>query len=469
MSAFLRALTGKVSIQDQVSASVRERTQASSFSQTVYGGNDTGIQKSSAFSKLIAYFKANPVIAWVSGSGLAVVIVLCVLLPIILSGGKNPTPTGGGSVGDIGSSDIGDPDIGDPDISDPDIGDPDIEVEDPPVDNAPDETPDTSTEPSDPSVSTVQMETRDLGILNASIDIPSDYAVSEDGFTFVNADRGCAIMANFVWNIGVPVYSLSDVATNREMIVSSVMTELEVTDYTILTAGPDSIGSQEAYQICFEGTDKDGVSMELIYMAIQGSNPFGCYSVLGAYPLGDEAGKEEVYEILQTFQSNGVPDTTYSMWYSDNVGIKIIIDDSIALGSVWETEIQLENGVAKVIVIYPTQAAMDAGLGNIDSPDSGGVEVGYVSEYGYSTPEELLNAHVDSAIAAGGTVGERYTVALGGAEWLCQDYTISSFNFSSAAAVIDGQCFYMSAMYNASNQEAVIALCNQVLASVRPW
>ena len=57
---------------------------------------------------------------------------------------------------------------------------------------------------------------------------------------------------------------------------------------------------------------------------------------------------------------------------------------------------------------------------------------------------------------------------MGGADWLCQDYAIGSYNFSSGAAVIDGQLFYLSAMYTTSNQEAVTALTNQVLASVRP-
>lgn len=57
----------------------------------------------------------------------------------------------------------------------------DIGAENPPVVNVPSETPGTTTEPSDSSVPTAEMETRDLGILNASIDIPSDYAVSEDG------------------------------------------------------------------------------------------------------------------------------------------------------------------------------------------------------------------------------------------------------------------------------------------------
>ena len=466
MDAFLRALTGRVSVQEKVAASVSERTLASSFGQTVYGGNDVVMQKPGAFSKLIAYFKANPIIAWVSGGGLLVIIALCIILPIALSGGKKSTPTGGGGSSGVGGDGIGD-----------------ISAENPPVFNIPDETPETAAEPSEPSepaessepsessepaAPSAEMKTRDLGILSASIDVPSDYVVSADGFSFVNKDRGCVITTSFAWNIGVPIYTLSDVEVNREAIVSSVMAGFEVADYTILAAGYDSIGSYESYQIYFEGTDADGVSMELIYTAVQGNNPFGCYILLGAYPKGDEACKQEINSIIQSFQSKGEPDITYGMWYSENIGIKIIIDNSIAQGSVWETEIPLEDGVAEVIVIYPTEAAREVGLGSIDSPDAGGVELGYAAQFGCNTPEELLNAHSEIAKAADGTVGERYSAVLGGVEWLCQDYTMGSHNFSSGAAVIDGQLFYISAMYNASNQEAVMALCNQALASVRP-
>ena len=97
------------------------------------------------------------------------------------------------------------------------------------------------------------------------------------------------------------------------------------------------------------------------------------------------------------------------------------------------------------------------------------MEVGYAAQYGYTTPEEVLDAHIGTAEAVGGTVGTRYTASLGGVEWLCQDYLIDAYNFSSAAGFVDGQLVYLRAMYNDSNQEAVMALCNQVLASVRPW
>ena len=435
MEAFLRALTGRAPIQEQVAASVNERTQA--LNQTAYGGDVSGGRNPNAFSKLIAFFKANPVIAWVSGGAVLVVVALCIILPIALSSGGKASQAGGGG----GTT---------PSVS------------------VPGEAPGSSSEPTSPSTSTAEMETRDLGVLNASIDIPSDYLVSEDGFTFMNEDRGCAIMTGFIWNAGVPIYSLSDVETNQEAIVSSVMAGFDVSDFTILSSDYDTLDAQLTYQIYFEGTDSDGVSMEMISVAMQGDNPFGCYFLLGAYPKGDEAGKEEVNGIIQTFQTKGAPDITYSMWYSESIGIKIIIDNSIALGSVWETEIQLADGVAQIIAIYPTEAAKEAGLGNLDSPDAGGVEVGYVSAYGYSTAEEMLDGNAAAAAAAGGTAGERYTAVTGGVEWLCQNYTMGSYYFSSGAAVIDGQCIYLSGMYSDSNQEAVVALCNQVMASVRP-
>ena len=365
-------------------------------------------------------------------------IALCIILPIALSGSMGGTLPGGAAVGK------------DPGVS------------------AEAAAPGVTAEPSVPPVSAPELETRDLGILSASIGVPSDYVVSADGFSFANEERGCAVTTSFVWNLGVPIYTLSDVELHLDEIIASVMMGFDVADYTIYSAEYGAVGGRDAYQVCLEGTDASGVSMDMLYLAVQGENPFGCYIILGAWSKGDEAGRREIEDILQSFRCSGVPDMTYSMWYSDNIGIKFIIDDSLALGSVWETEIQLENGVAEIIAIYPTEAAMEIGLGDVNSPDSGGVEVGYVSEYGYGTPEEMLNGNAASVEASGGTVGERYAAVSGGVEWLCQNYSIGSFYFSSAATVIEGRCIYLSAMYNDTSQKAVVALCNQVMASVRP-
>lgn len=438
MGALLRTLRGEVPVREQVVAGVSKRAQDPALGQSSYDAEDAAGRRHGLFSRLAAVCKAKPAIAGLAGGGLLVVIALCIILPITLSGSKEGTLPGGAAVGEV------------PGVS--------AEVA----------TPGSTAEPSVPPVSVPELETRDLGILSASIGVPSDYVVSADGFSFANEERGCAVTTSFVWNLGVPIYTLSDIESHLDEIIASVMLGFDVADYTIHSAEYGAVGGRDAYRVYFEGTDAAGVSMDMLYLAVQGENPFGCYIILGAWSKGDEAGGQEIGDILQSFRCNGVPDITYSMWYSENIGVKFIIDDSLAIGSVWETEIQLENGVAEIIAIYPTEAAMEVGLGDISSPDSGGVEIGYVSEYGYSTPEEMLDGNADSVEASGGIVGQRYAADSGGVEWLCQNYSIGSFDFSSAAAVIEGRVFYLSAMYNDTSQEAVVALCNQVMASVRP-
>ena len=438
MGALLRALRGEVPVREQVVAGVSKRAQDPALGQSSYDAEDAAGRRHGLLSRLAAVCKAKPAIAGLAGGGLLVVIALCIILPITLSGSKEGTLPGGAAVGEV------------PGVS--------AEVA----------TPGSTAEPSVPPVSVPELETRDLGILSASIGVPSDYVESADGFSFANEERGCAVTTSFVWNLGVPIYTLSDIESHLDEIIASVMLGFDVADYTIHSAEYGAVGGRDAYRVYFEGTDAAGVSMDMLYLAVQGENPFGCYIILGAWSKGDEAGGQEIGDILQSFRCNGVPDITYSMWYSENIGIKFIIDDSLAIGSVWETEIQLENGVAEIIAIYPTEAAMEVGLGDISSPDSGGVEIGYVSEYGYSTPEEMLDGNADSVEASGGIVGQRYAADSGGVEWLCQNYSIGSFDFSSAAAVIEGRVFYLSAMYNDTSQEAVVALCNQVMASVRP-
>lgn len=134
-----------------------------------------------------------------------------------------------------------------------------------------------------------ELETRDLGILSASIGVPSDYVVSADGFSFANEERGCAVTTSFVWNLGVPIYTLSDIESHLDEIIASVMLGFDVADYTIHSAEYGAVGGRDAYRVYFEGTDAAGVSMDMLYLAVQGENPFGCYIILGAWSKGDEA------------------------------------------------------------------------------------------------------------------------------------------------------------------------------------
>ena len=305
------------------------------------------------------------------------------------------------------------------------------------------------------------MVTQDLGILNATIEIPSDYTV-EDGLNFLNEEKGCAVMTDYLWNIDGPIYSLADVESQREVIVSKLMQDLEVSDYQILAAGPDQVGDSEAYQICFEGTDSEGVSMEMIVMAVDGHG-FGCYFIITAFPKGDEAAADEIVSIIRSFKSNGMPETTYKAYYAERAGVKVIIDESTAQGGVADMEIELNmNGIGTVheMFLYPTQEDRNAAVGQGFS-----VEIGKASEFGLSTPEEVIEFNKNLS----GTNNETYSFSSGGVEWLAYDFTMGGKNFSYSSAVIDGECYLVGCVFNDSNKDAIVALYNQATASLRAW
>lgn len=444
MEAFIGALNGRVSVQDQVAASISQRTQATAYRQEGYGqiayqqpaynGGGAAAGKPSAFSRFLSYMKANPVVAWVSGGGLLAVIALCIILPIVLSGGGEKTPSG---VGDGGNTPV---------ISQPQTSNPEPTTD-----------PEPTTEPP------AEMVAQDLGILNATIEIPSDYTETENGLSFINEDKGCIVMTDYLWNIDGPIYSLADVETQRETIVANLMQELEVSDYQILAAGPDRVGSTDVYQIYFEGTDSEGISSELVIMAVDGYD-FGCYFIITCYPKGDEAAKAEIHSIIQSFKSNGAPEVTYKAYGASDAGVKVIVDSSLVQGGVVDLELTLNmNGIGTVheMILYPTQADKETGVGR------GGyvVEVSKASEFGCSTPEEVVQYNRNVS----GTNNETYTFTSGGVEWLAYDFTLAGKNFSYAAAMIDGECYLVGCMFNDSNKDTVTTLYKQAIASVRSY
>ena len=110
--------------------------------------------------------------------------------------------------------------------------------------------------------------------------------------------------------------------SQREAIAAILMQNLfEVSDYQILAAGPDQVGSAGAYQIYLEGTDSEGVSNEVVIMAVEGYD-FGCYFIITSYPKGDEVAEAEIHSIIQSFESNGAPEVSYEMWCAKRAGVK---------------------------------------------------------------------------------------------------------------------------------------------------
>ena len=64
---------------------------------------------------------------------------------------------------------------------------------------------------------------------------------------------------------------------------------------------------------------------------------------------------------------------------------------------------------------------------------------------------------------------DRYTLELGGQEWLCQDYVVGDYVFAYASAMIEDACYVVGCMYDDSTENAILALYQQALSSVRPW
>ena len=158
-----------------------------------------------------------------------------------------------------------------------------------------------------------------------------------------------------------------------------------------------------------------------------------------------------------------MPDTTYKMYYADRAGVKVIIDDSLVQGGVSDVEVRLnEHGIDTVyeMFLYPTQADSDAALG-----EGFAVEIGRASEFGLSTPEEVIEYNQNVS----GTNNESYTFVSGGVEWLANDFTMSGKNYSYASAIIDGQCYLVGCVFNDSNRDTIVTLYNQAISSLRGW
>lgn len=455
MEAFLGALNGNISLQEQVAASVSQRTQAAYgqesqgqtvYQQTSYKNEEVSAQKNASVSGFFSCMKAHPIVT-VFSCGLLTVVILFVIIPLAFSGGEKKASTGGGS----GST------------------------------TAVSRMPLNDSEPATEEPISAEMVTRDLGDLNATIDMPSNYEVTtDDGLNFVNEGKdgggGCTIMINYAWDTLLPlfgswesvgpIYSLSDVESQREAIASRLTSK--TADHRILAAGPDQVGEAAAYQIFFETTSSKGTKMNHIVMAVEGYE-FGCYFIYAVYSQGDEALETEIHSIIQSFVSKGKPNSTYKMYYGTKSGVKVIVDDAVAEGRVQDTTVSLGTaGAIAELVIYPTDEAVNAGFGST-TPDSGIIEVLNANQMALDTPKEVVKYMRKTAGGLGASVGDNYKVQMGGVKWLCVDYSMKNLNFRTASAMIKDKCYSVSCTYTSSNKTEVEKLFNQAMESVHAW
>lgn len=417
MSEFIQALTGRASVQDKITASVSKKTQALSMGRKTCAEKETAGQTKNAVSRFMAYLKTNPVIAWVFGCGLAAVVALCIILPIALSSG-NDAP-----IADIPSSPS---------------------------------TPSTipSGQTNVPVADTVEY---DLGIYSAAMSVPQNYVQRENSYTFIdNENQRMVALVDYAWQFGGPIYSLSDVENNHEKIVTELLQKLEFSgDYSMITTGADTVGSQNAYQIYFTVTE-DGVVMEFLIEAVEGQNGFGCYFLLGCYASGDTIGQTEVYEAISSFRCKGPIDISYGVVSDSAAGVKAICDSS-KITATKSSSFTLPNGNGGTAMLL---------YFNSDSNQYIEVEKGNAS--GSNASEcmaYLCGIWKDNPNAA---IGEAREETIGGIVWQIQEISYNSNSVAVAAADINGQPYVVGMNTDQANESNARAIFADVLSTLRP-
>ena len=216
MEAFIGALNGRVSVQDQVAASISQRTQATAYRQEGYGqiayqqpaynGGGAAAGKPSAFSRFLSYMKANPVVAWVSGGGLLAVIALCIILPIALSGGGEKRPTGGGGGGNT------------PVISQPQTSNPEPTTD-------PERQQTRNRQQTQSLLQNLQRKWWRRILASSTLRLRSRRIIrGMRRRRFLSMRLKAAVLWWIIsWNIDGPIYSLADVESQREAIAANLM------------------------------------------------------------------------------------------------------------------------------------------------------------------------------------------------------------------------------------------------------
>ena len=414
MKTFLSALKGETLAPQNVQARGAEQNTAPGAINKRPRSAQRSAEPPKGIEKLKRYLKKNPVIGWVMAGGLVGILALCIILPIALSS-KDKTP--------IASS-------------------------------QPTQTAQTDTN----VISNTGSKEYDLGIYAGKISVPNSYTQQENSWTFVdNQNQRLIALVDYAWLLGGPVYSLSDVENNREAIVDQLAQKMNLQNaqHAILTAGPDTIGNQNAYQIFFSAT-QDNKQMEFIVEAVEGKNDFGCYFLVGCYFSEDAAGKTEVYKALSSFRCTGAIDISYGIVSDSSARVKAICDTSLIKKTNTST-FTLPNGKSGTAMLL------------------------------YFSDDDTLYLEAEEGTAAGNTadecmtylcqiwkknkeasLGESGTQTYGGINWKIQNIQHKSDTMIIAAADIQGKPYVVGLRSDEKNMENANVLLGNVLSTLRP-
>ena len=465
MDSFIAALTSPA--QASASAEFRrrqtdEKKEISAWQEAPDMERTAATRPASASrSSFLSRLRVSPVRLGLLGGGMAAAVLLCVCLSGFFSAG-NAGRESGSDTGATAWSGTQEGGFGETEV--PQQGQNGEEAQDSPQSQSGEgaESPQQNQGGEETGSGALEsgMVSWELNGLNASIQLPETYSASEEGWLFTDREAGSVILADYRVDFSVPVYSMNDVAENVETVAAWSAEWMQYSDYEILDAGGCTIGGRAAFQIFTESRGGGSAAENMLITTIEGDSGFGCYLILALYPAGSPEEETEIREIAASFRSGGPVELPYSCYYDEEAGIQIIIDDRLAGGGVETSGTEL--------ILYPTEAAREAGAGNLDSGSAGMVETGNAGFLGMSAPQEILDGFSGMLQASGAAPGETYTVSRGGYEWLCQDYTMQDHSFSCASAIIDGQCYFAYCMWTSANSEAVISMYQAVMDTLRP-
>lgn len=296
---------------------------------------------------------------------------------------------------------------------------------------------------------------------NAVMKIPDNFAKTEDGvFEFVSENGSSIDLSYYTSNSGFPVYDLSDLEENKEIYVDyyvSSHSDEDIQGCDIVDSGSRTVGDAAGYQICFETTDSQGATKQILAVFIEGTNGYGCYQILASYPKEDSQTKDEVLASIDTFQSNGKSEVLEQLFTDERLPYKFLYMETHAPDGVQVME--NEDGEYNAIV-YPVEGDEITLLLVVTLPE------------GYGSSEEILSAMIEG-LKEGFPSGKEdivFSIDAGGYTWKMQEYDCGEQGVCIQNAVVemDGTFFYLMMLTTEETRDTVYGIMFDVMDSIRP-
>ena len=294
--------------------------------------------------------------------------------------------------------------------------------------------------------------------LNCTIGIPEGYEETDPGSdAFASPDGSASLQIGFYVNAAdFPVYTLSDMEKNAESYVSyyvGLWESTQITGYEILSQNYQQIGEAQSYQVRFSAAESGGTAREFVAALIESQNEFGCYSVVGSFPQGDDSAREEIEAAIRSFRSNGPASTIFLRFCDESLPFQLLYwenGEEVTFRVIDETRLEMSNSAADIHV-----------------------EVQCRPVGGTINKEAWMDAIVEEFVNVEGFElrGSRGEYKSGGISWIVDSYTFSAEGQPFYMDIYGGECDgYVFVIYTLATTEENMytSILLNTLGTVRP-